>query len=140
MSADRNPGISSILYPEVPGKPDWVDTNENHILTTHRSFEKVMGGLLLPEKYLASSHRVISVGEGLSYFAQTLQEKYPVSVIAVDPIYSAGRSICVRQEDLVNWVLKEKFHGRVWYRTDFNLDTKESEMEEMKGNLGKSAT
>lgn len=135
MSADRNCEVDKNISPRKSYKPGWIDTNHETVITTPRSFEQVMNGFLVPDDYLTSPANVLSVGEGLSYFAQTLQEKYPVSVVAVDPIYSAGRGIFSRQPDIVDQILAEKFHGSVLYDPDRHSYGFAGGESELAGNL-----
>lgn len=92
------------------------------VAVTARRYEEVLFGLGIPDHYFFPDMRILSVGEGLSDFADRLSKEKGVKVIAIDPIYSLGQQLLQSEPKEVRRILEGAYSMRVNLQT-FGADT-----------------
>lgn len=95
--------------------PLWLKraaSESNRLPVTNRRYEEVAEALVMNEKYFTPQIKILSIGEGLSNFANTLRER-GANVLAVDPIYSdIPTSLNFSHQELKKEI-NNKYNGKV---------------------------
>lgn len=95
-------------------EPRWFNKNGTEkMVLTFRSYEDVRQALYLPETMIRKKHFVISLGEGMSDFADNLAQKTGARVLAVDPLYELGDEILVRNEKELRKRVEARYNHRI---------------------------
>lgn len=95
---------------------EWLRTTEGGpIVLTGRSFEVVHEYLRLPHAAQLSKLQVLSIGEGLSNYAQTLKNEFGVRAVAIDPLYQSA-SIFQQEKQEVQYEVSKYFGDQVIVR------------------------